>query len=54
MPLGLKEVAASRFLDCQHVKVIRLSSLHTGCLYSQEMSLILITITASVDPRAIV
>jgi len=43
-PLGLQEVAASRFLDCQHMKVLRLSVLHTGCLYPWEMSLILLTV----------
>jgi hypothetical protein len=42
------------FLDNRHVKVERLSALHTGCLYSQWSPLLLITIRVSVDSRAIV
>jgi hypothetical protein len=32
-PLGFQEVEAPRFLDNRHMKVVRLSALHTGCLY---------------------
>jgi hypothetical protein len=32
-PLGLQEVEAPRFLDRRHMKVVRLSALHTGLLY---------------------
>jgi hypothetical protein len=32
-PLGFQEVEAHRFLDNRHMKVVRLSALHTGRLY---------------------
>jgi len=32
-PLGFQEVEATRFQDSQHMKVVRLSALHTSCLY---------------------
>jgi hypothetical protein len=32
-PLGFQEVKAPRFIDNRHMKVVRLSALHTGRLY---------------------
>ena len=31
--LRVSEVEASRFRDSRHMKVLKLSALHTGCLY---------------------
>ena len=36
-PWGFQEVEAPRFQDSRHMKVVGLSLLHTGHLYSQEM-----------------
>jgi hypothetical protein len=32
-PIGFQEAEAPRFQDNRHMKVVRLSALHTGCLY---------------------
>jgi len=39
---GFQEFEAPRFPDNQHMKVIRLSALCTGCLCPQEIFLVLI------------
>jgi hypothetical protein len=44
-PLGFLEVEAPRFLDNQHMKVVRLPALCTGRLYPQEVYLVLIYVT---------
>jgi hypothetical protein len=32
-PLGLRKLRLSEFLDIRHMKVVRLSDIHTGLLY---------------------
>ena len=54
-PFGLQEIEASRIsIDSRHIKVTELSALHTGCLYPQEISLVVISVTSWADPRAMV
>jgi hypothetical protein len=43
-PLGVQEDEALRFIDNRHMKVVRLSDLHTGRLYLQEIFLVLISV----------
>jgi hypothetical protein len=43
-PLGFQEVEAHRFIDNRHMKVVRLSALSAGCLYPQEIFLVLISV----------
>ena len=50
---GLQENEAPRMSRHNKIKVVRLSTLRTGHLYPQEISLVLISVTGSVDPRAV-
>jgi len=43
-PRRFQDVEAPRIEDSQHMKVVRLSALGTGHLYSQKISLVLISV----------
>ena len=44
-PTGLQEVQAARFLDSRHMKVVRLSAIHTPATYTpQEIFLVPISV----------
>jgi hypothetical protein len=53
-PQGCRRLRLPEFLENRNMKVARLSALCTCCLYSQEVSLIFISVRGLVDPRAVV
>jgi hypothetical protein len=43
-PIGFQEAEATRFIDSQHMKVVRLSALALAALTTQEIFLVLISV----------
>jgi hypothetical protein len=54
MPKGFQESEAPRFPDSEHMKVVRLSALHTGLIDPQNIFMVLISVRSCVDTRTVV
>jgi len=52
--LNFPGVSGPRFHENQHIKLVRLSALHTGRLYLQEIFLVLISVRYWVNARVVV
>jgi hypothetical protein len=49
--MRVQKVEVDRFKDSRHMKVVRLSTLLTGCFTPQEIFLVLISVRGCVDPN---
>ena len=47
-PKGSRRLRLPEFLDSRHMKVVRLSAVNTGCLYPQEIFVVLIFVRAGI------
>jgi hypothetical protein len=54
LKLSINRLKIPQFLDNWHINVVRMSALLSVCLYSRELSQILISVTRWVGAKAIV
>ena len=52
-PMGSRRLRFPEFLDSRHMKVVSLSAVNTGCLYLQEIFVVLIFVRAGISPVSI-
>ena len=53
-PRGLQEAETPRYQDSRYMKVVRLSAIRTGHLCPEEIFVVLVSVSGSVEPRAVV